>query len=441
MRILRTVTLALALVALSQRTHAEGLLGHWEGKEIKDNESVPIALDFGPKNDGVEGLISFSENGVFRWALHDLKVNGSEFTAASYGPLRGSHPVRGIAKGDTLTGEVQYGKTPNEMARIELKRTGNELSYGEEEVVFQNGDIKLTGTLLIPRKGGPVPGIVLMHGSGDGPREANFFFADYFARRGIAALCFDKRGSGGSTGNWRSVGFSELAEDGLAGVRFLQGRKEIDPKRIGMYGVSQAGWIMPMAASKSRDVAFLIVVSGGGVTVEREGYWDVEYAFRKKGRSAEEIKEALDYMKLNNQVTRTGEGHKELMARFQEIKAKPWFGDLGVVVPTPPNSPNRIWYRRIMDIDHVPIVKSLTIPAIWIYGEDDETFPSKDAAEIIGTIAKEPDKDFTIKSYPKADHGIRVPPPAGSVFPFRRFAEGYLDALDKWIDLKVTSRR
>ena len=109
----------------------------------------------------------------------------------------------------------------------------------------------------------------------------------------MATLCFDKRGVGQSTGTFVFVGakdsiavFDDLAGDMAAGVAFLRTRPEIDAKRIGLAGVSQAGWIMPLAARKAQP-AFMVLMVGPTVSVGLEGFYsriveDTERAARRR---------------------------------------------------------------------------------------------------------------------------------------------------------------
>ena len=83
-----------------------------------------------------------------------------------------------------------------------------------EAVRFQNGGITLAGTLFMPDERGRHPAVVLFHGSG--PEARNPQVADWFARHRVAALTCDKRGVGESTGDFRSVSFTELSADGIA---------------------------------------------------------------------------------------------------------------------------------------------------------------------------------------------------------------------------------
>src|SRR5262249_14421298 len=145
---------------------------------------------------------------------------------------------------------------------------------------FENGDVTLAGSLLLPLTPGPHPAVIFVHGSGPSSRNDYRLWANYFAANGFATLIFDKRGVGESTGNWAAAGFDELAGDALAEIEQLKTRADIQPQKIGLCGMSQAGWIMPLAASRSADVAFIISLSGAGVTPEEQGAYMVEHRVR-----------------------------------------------------------------------------------------------------------------------------------------------------------------
>src|SRR6185436_8443288 len=101
------------------------------------------------------------------------------------------------------------------------------------------------------------PAVVLIHGSSTPSRDDFRFYGDLFARRGIAALIYDKR-EGGDLGGASRVDLRDLAGDALAAVDFLKTRNDIDPHHIGLWGHSQGGWVAPIAAAQSSDVAFVI---------------------------------------------------------------------------------------------------------------------------------------------------------------------------------------
>src|SRR5271154_2961225 len=160
----------------------------------------------------------------------------------------------------------------------------------EEAIRFTNGDIPLAGTLILPAGAQPHPAVVLFHGSG--PQERDLFTARWFAAQGVAALAYDKRGVGESTGNFRKVPFMDICDDGLAGIAYLKSRKEIDPKRIGVWGLSQGGWLGPLAALRSADVAFVIAVSGPGVSPGEQMIVYYANELRAQGLPEGEIQQA-----------------------------------------------------------------------------------------------------------------------------------------------------
>ena len=110
--------------------------------------------------------------------------------------------------------------------------------YREENVTFRNGDITLAGRLLVPNTKGPHPAVIMVQGGGPTNRNLPVFPEYVFARHGIAALVYDGRGTGASTGGaWRESSFGDLAEDALAGVEFLRRHKDINPKQVGIWGL------------------------------------------------------------------------------------------------------------------------------------------------------------------------------------------------------------
>ncbi len=136
---------------------------------------------------------------------------------------------------------------------------------------FANGPVQLSYRLDVPAHTAPVGAVVFGHGSGAATKDSCrvFGLADGFLQRGFATLCFDKRGVGQSTGQHipiispqnSFVAFDDLASDMAAGVEFLRSRPEIDRNRIGLAGVSEAGWIIPIAAAKTQPAFMLLIVA------------------------------------------------------------------------------------------------------------------------------------------------------------------------------------
>ena len=308
-----------------------------------------------------------------------------------------------------------------------------------EQVRFQNGDVSLAGTLVLPRSRGPHPAIVFVHGSGRHTRDYYRTFADHFAKYGIASLVYDKRGVGESTGEFPHdtvSSFSDLADDALEGLAFLQSRQDIDPGRIGVWGISQGGWLGPLAASRSDMVAFIISVSGPGVDAHTQMNFAIPNLLRAEGSTEGEIKQALKdwalFDKLLHTIGTTGDGWDQLEALANRVRGKKW-AQYVVDEAWFDGSGLRSSLATAVDeagqdyLSHDPraVLEKVTCPVLAIFGESDIIVPVKDSVSIFEeALSKAGNKDYTIKLFPRANHRIMVD---------NGYAEGYLEAMTDWL--------
>ncbi|MCX6620468.1 MAG: alpha/beta fold hydrolase, partial [Acidobacteria bacterium] len=203
--------------------------------------------------------------------------------------------------------------------------------YEALEVSYENreANVKLAGTLTVPRTKGPFPAVLLITCSG--PQDRNetivghkpfLVIADYLTRRGIAVLRVDDRGVGGSTGNAASATIEDFAADVLDGIAFLKQRKEIDATRIGLLGHSEGGVVAPLVASKSKDVAFLVLLAAPGVTGEQLLYAQGAAIARTLGASAAGIAKQQALQQKLFAAVKQGGDPKSLRARLEEMIGK-----------------------------------------------------------------------------------------------------------------------
>ncbi len=304
-----------------------------------------------------------------------------------------------------------------------------------EEISVSNGDVKLAGTLFLPGKSGRHPAVVLFHGSGPQPR--NSARARWFADNGIASLAYDKRGVGESTGDFRKIPFMDLAGDGLAALSYLKTRSDIDPHKIGVWGLSQGGWLGPLAASKSSDVAFVIAVSGPGVTPGEQMIYYYGSELRNAGFKDSDVEEASALRRLVWNYLATGSGSEAAKAALDRAKTRTWFAavkdqqdDLIGSFAHAQTKRNNNWYKTEMHYDPVATLRKLKAPSLFLFGADDQLVPAAKSADIIRqTLTESGHRDFTIKIFPGADHGIFVRDPNGSM----TLAPGYEETMKQWL--------
>ena len=346
----------------------------------------------------------------------------------------------GELQGDTISGTVP-SPTGGHTDRFYLKRKpAPSLPYKEEDVRFQSGGFTLAGTLRLPLTGGRHPALFLLQGSGDVDREGESFYADHFARHGIATLVYDKRGTGRSGGDFREESFDDFAADQLAGIHYLQSRSEINPRSVGLYGRSHGGMVVPLAASLSKDVAFIINVSGAGVPPYQQVTYQAEAQMRRDGFSEGEIAEAVAYMNLKWKVARTGgEGWDKLQAATQDASKKKWLvrahpaTKLEDIVPS---------WKLQMGYNPMPALEKVKCPVLAIFGELDTLTPvAETTANYRKALRKAGNKDHTTKVFPNADHALLVWPKPADLSHWPVLAAGYLDTMTNWIKKHVAARK
>jgi uncharacterized protein len=232
---------------------------------------------------------------------------------------------------------------------------------GSSSGFFNSGAVRLSYRLDVPQGPGPFGAVVFGHGSGMQTKDTCRFLADGFLSRGFATLCFDKRGVGQSTGTFVFVGardsipvFDDLASDVAAGVTFLRSRPEIDPKRIGLAGVSQAGWIIPLAAQKSHP-AFMVLLVGPTVSVGIEGFYS---------RIVEDTSAPVE------------DGYRQLSS-----------------------------FNGFHGFDPKPVLESIDVAGLWLLGGEDRSIPTPATVEILdGLIAS--GKPYTHVVFPGFGHNL-----------------------------------
>jgi uncharacterized protein len=188
-----------------------------------------------------------------------------------------------------------------------------------EDVRFSSGGVRLAGTLTSPAARARHPAVILVHGSGAEDREYLLPLARFLVRCGVAVLGYDKRGVGGSTGDWRTASFDDLAGDVVAAFEYLKTRPDVDRTQIGMLGWSQAGWVMPLAAVRAKDIAFLISVSGPGVPAAETTIDQARGEMSARGMPPQAVAQVVGLMKLQYRFARTGHGWDDYAAARRAV--------------------------------------------------------------------------------------------------------------------------
>ena len=301
-------------------------------------------------------------------------------------------------------------------------------------VSFRNGSTVLSGSLFLPAGPGPYAAVVLTQGSGAQDRYDALPFAWFLVCHGIAVLSYDKRGAGGSTGDWQQSSFIDLADDALAAVHLLQKDRRIVSAKIGIMGASQGGWIAPLAASRSRDVAFVVSVSGPAVTPAEETLDFMRNEMKINGFSQGDVDQAATLANAAFRYARTGQGWNEYLALRKAATQTEWFPYMGLSDSV--NDPQWTFKRLTFDYDPLPVLASVHCPVLAFFGGHDlNVVAEKNRALWKQSLDKASNHDYLLSVIPAGNH-VLLDAETGSIVEFpklQRFDPQYEAELLQWM--------
>ncbi len=355
-----------------------------------------LYLQIWNESTGTNQLVAFDESGDIRTlypTAHDRFFAGPGMAVATSIESRVEFQ-RGAGGTITALTWQRDGAPPRTARRAAIER--------HEDVRFPSGDLRMAGTLISPATGGKHPAIVLVHGSGAQSRENILPFARFLIRHGVAVLGYDKRGVGGSTGDWNTASFDDLAGDAVAAFEYLKTRSDIDSGRIGLLGVSQAGWIMPLAAVRASGLAFLISISGAAVPAAETTIDHAEREMAGSGMPPPLVAQVIALLKLQYQFARTGQGWDEYIAARQPLSAQMGQSD---TFPATPDHPQFQFIRRLYFYDPAPTLRQLQVPTLALFGElDNNILAGKNKAAWESAFKAGVNRDYTLEILPKGNH-------------------------------------
>lgn len=304
-----------------------------------------------------------------------------------------------------------------------------------EPVTFQNRQVILAGSLVVreDKSKAPKPAVIFVAGSGPGPRELFQTIADWYVNQGFIALIYDKRGSGASGGDWLTSSLDDLAGDVVAGLELLAKDHRVDTARIGIYGVSQAGWVMPIAAGRSDIPDWVIAITGGGATPRAAETFAYRQALADGGIDEASTAEAMKLLDRYFDYLADGQGRQALVDDIETAKAEPWYPymPLGNILPAPANQPNWSWVGAY---DPLPDIARMSIPTLALLGARDTRSSAEESAAgwIIG-MEKSGVRGAMVKVFETAGHGLMTGSHEAAMHGKPSYVAGYFEVQRAWL--------
>lgn len=309
----------------------------------------------------------------------------------------------------------------------------------EREIRFDSGGTELAGSLLLPPDSvePPYPALVFVHGSGPLTRRSPRQVGYQMAAAGIAAITFDKRGTGASGGAYRLNAVEDAGRDAVAALDFAKRLPELDPERIGVHAASEGGYVAPAVLGARPDVAaFICRVCPILPWSEALPYY-LRGQLEAQSIPDADIRDAMEYVATQTSfaLDREPDLHRELLAHYDAAAGEEWLEVLGLQRPAPPDAPSWNAFREFLSPDPTEMYPEISMPALVVLGGADPRIPGA----VHGARAREllrgsASPAWEVWVLPGANHGlmsVRAGPDGGDLAP-RSYAPEFHPRLVEW---------
>lgn len=352
----------------------------------------------------------------------------------------GEHSFRSVSPGPAVEIKFSVAGEGGVVSGLWWSEEGKEPVRGERVfphqslpvVVERIGTAPLEGRLLVPRCPGPHPVVVSVHGSGPVNRFGGPFHT-FFLQHGVAVLAYDKRGFTTDEEAWREPDLRELAADAAAAARLAASHPEVDDGRIGLFGSSQAGWVVPPAAVAAKDTDFVILRAGAALTSAETVLHEVRQELRAEGLRGLELDHAMHLRREVYEMAMRGDRITATDALVEPYLEESWyrigFGEGPI---------SRVWSLeswRWKQRNHawtaIPYLEKLDRPVLWFLAEEDENVPLVTTrAALERAFDESPGENQEVVVIEDATHSFLVTTPDGTP----RYASGFFDRMGRWLE-------
>lgn len=278
---MKKLTLILSALLLCTTLSAQlNFIGSWTGTL---NGARDLKVGFNITNDGelkatldvpVQGVQDMPCSGI-RISNDSIFISMKAIKGEFIGTLVDVNKIDGLWSQNAITVELDMERTEGKLQLNRPQTPKPPYTYNSENVGFfsSNKGMKFGGTITSPKDDDKHPAIILISGSGAQNRDEELFqhkpfavVADYLTKRGYVVLRVDDRGVGNTGGDRTNATTADYADDVREVVEYLKTRKEVDKKKIGLYGHSEGAAIAQIVAAGNKDIDFIILMAGPGVS-------------------------------------------------------------------------------------------------------------------------------------------------------------------------------
>ena len=429
---MRNNTLLLLALLTSLSIHAQDISGQWYGTLKIQGTQLRIVFNLAQTDTVYSATMDSPDQGAFGIPMTSatfedklLKLEIPSATIQYTGTLEEDHTVVGTFKQGGL--EIPLDLFREEIQKEEAQRPQEPTKpypYYSEDVIFQNTEAKvsLAGTLTLPSKEGVYPVVILISGSGPQDRNEEVFghkpflvISDYLTRNGIGVLRYDDRGVGESTGDFATATSADFATDVESAITYLKTREEVDKTKIGLVGHSEGGLMAPMVASRSSDVAFIVLLAGPGVPGDQLLLSQQRLIGIAMGTSDEILQENQATNKEIFEIVKQSKNLEQLKADLTSFITKLVVENPSEEQPTGMSNEEFVvlqveqiatpWMRNFISFDPTPVLEKVKCPVLALNGEKDlQVAPNENLEGIKNALERGGNRKVRIKELAGLNH-------------------------------------
>ena len=426
-------TALLIFVSLFSLTiFGQNITGQWNGALKVQGTQLRLVFNITKTDDGISATMDSPDQGAkgipttttsFENSI--LKITIENAKIEYEGALGKDNIIVGTFKQGGQSFPMNLSKVVIEKEKlVRPQEPTKPYSYFSEDITFENkkAGIILAGTLTLPKNEGVFPVVILISGSGPQNRDEELLghkpflvLSDYLTKNGIAVLRYDDRGTALSKGDFKTATSADFATDVESAITYLKTRKEINKKRIGLMGHSEGGLIAPMVASKSKDVAFIVMLAGTGIQGDQILLLQQRLIGKASGVSDEDLqknellnRKAFDIVNKSNSIEQlnidlTNFIKQSLLDNKNAEKSKGMSDDDFVKLQVKQIA--NPWMQYFIKYNPAPTLEKVKCPVLAINGGKDLQVPPKENLEAIKkALAKGGNKKVTTKEFPNLNH-------------------------------------
>ncbi len=424
------ILIVLNSIAASAQSNEQFLIGNWLGDIEFQGRKLPLVIrvisiekdtfvafmdspDQGAKDIKVTKLLLRNDSAIIRIKSLGASISGLMNSKDS--------TITGVFRQSIFNCPITLKKTDKLPTINRPQEPKPPFPYQITEVVFGNevDNIELSGTLTVPSVNGKYPVVVMVSGSGPQNRDEEILghklfwvIADYLSRNGIAVFRYDDRGVGKSKGNFNEATTFDFSNDAEAAVNYLKTLSYIDTNKIGIVGHSEGGMIAPMVASRNKNVNFIVLMAGPGLTGEEILLKQSILIAKAEGVKEKEIKKTNKLNKaiyeiVNREPDNTKAAaemrkvYKKSIKRLSKDEKQLAEGQTNVMIQQVTST----WFRYFLKFNPKDYLTKTHCAVLAMNGAKDLQVPADEDLTAIEDYLKLADnKNYTIKKFDNLNH-------------------------------------